>query len=152
MGPGAALLGQPVKAKKFLTTNARSETVSTTSAFKDAFARRRCLVPADGFYEWTGEKGRKTKWLITVADQRCFCFAGLWRSCRDRRRPIDSFTILHGLAGPDMAPIHDRQPVILPRDRWRDWLNLRAIQRRSTCRVRRARSSAEIAPAEGALL
>jgi putative SOS response-associated peptidase YedK len=114
----------PLKTKKFLTTNARSETVGTTSAFREPFARRRCLVPADGFFEWTGEKGRKTKWLITVADQRCFCFAGIWDHAETADGPIDSFTILTTAAGPDMQPIHDRQPVILPRDRWHDWLDL----------------------------
>src|SRR3569833_1972323 len=85
---------QPVKAKKFLATNARSETVATASAFKAAYARRRCLIPADGFFEWTGEKGAKTRWLITPADQPWFCFAGLWDRAMTADGPIDSCTIL----------------------------------------------------------
>lgn len=116
---------QPIKAKKFLATNARSETVATTSAFKGAFAKRRCLIPADGFYEWTGDKGTKVKWLITVADQPWFCFAGLWDHAETADGPVDSFTILTTAAGPDMEPIHNRQPVILPRGRWIDWLDLK---------------------------
>jgi putative SOS response-associated peptidase YedK len=117
---------QPVKAKTFLATNARSETVATTAAFKAAFARRRCLVPADGFFEWTGEKAAKTKWLVTVADQPWFCFAGLWDHAETADGPIDSFTLLTTAAGPDMAAYHSRQPVILPRDRRMDWLDLAA--------------------------
>jgi putative SOS response-associated peptidase YedK len=143
---------QPIKAKKFLATNARSETVQTTSAFKDAFARQRCLIPADAFFEWTGEKGRKTKWLITVADQRCFCFAGLWDHADTADGPVDSFTILTTGAWPDMAPIHDRQPVILPRDRWRDWLDLRGDPRPLYEPGPRGTLSAELAPPEGALI
>jgi putative SOS response-associated peptidase YedK len=115
---------QPIKAKRFLATNARSETITTTGAFKDAFARRRCLVPADGFFEWTGEKRAKTKWLITAADQPWFCFAGLWEHAETADGPVDSFTILTTAAGPDMAAYHARQPVILPLDRRMDWLDL----------------------------
>ena len=58
--------------------NARSETVATTAAFKDAFQRKRCLIPATAFYEWAGEKGSKTKWRITVKGEPVFAFAGLW--------------------------------------------------------------------------
>ena len=115
---------QPVKAKKFLATNARSETVATTSTFKGAFASRRCLVPADAFYEWTGEKGAKTMWEITVADQPWFCFAGLWDHADTADGPIDSCTLLTTAAGPEMARFHDRQPVILARDQRMAWLDL----------------------------
>ena len=120
---------QPVKAKKFLATNARCETVAVTSAFKDAFAGRRCLVPADGFFEWTGETGAKTMWLFTAADQPWFCFAGLWDHAQTADGPVDSFTLLTTAAGPDMAPYHDRQPVILARDAWLTWLDLAADPR-----------------------
>ena len=126
--------------------------VHSTSAFKEAFARRRCLVPADGFYEWTGEKGRKTKWLITVADQRCFCFAGLWDHAETADGPVDSFTILTTGAGPDMVPIHHRQPVILARDRWRDWLDLKADPTPLYQSGPSGTLRAEIAPPEGALI
>ena len=115
---------QPVKAKKFLATNARSETVATTAAFKGAYARRRCLVPADGFYEFTGDKSPKTKWLITRTGADGFCFAGLWDHAETADGPLDSFTILTTAAGPDMAAYHTRQPVILPPERYADWLNL----------------------------
>ena len=143
---------QPIKAKKFLATNARSETVHATSAFKEAFARRRCLVPADGFYEWTGEKGRKTKWLITTAAHRSFCFAGLWDHAETADGPIDSFTILTTAAGPDMEPIHNRQPVILPRERWRDWLDLEGDPTALYRPGPPGTLLAEVAPPEGALI
>jgi len=111
---------------KFLCTNARSETVTTTRTYKDAFARRRCLVPADGFYEWTGPKGSKTKWLFTSADQPWFCFPGVWERWDSPEGPLETFTIMTTAPGPDAAPYHDRQPVILERDQWAMWLNLTA--------------------------
>jgi putative SOS response-associated peptidase YedK len=117
---------QPIKAKKFLATNARSETVATQAAFKGAFSRRRCLVPADAFYEWTGEKGAKTMWEITVPSQPWFAFAGLWDLAVTADGPVESCTILTSAAGDEMAPYHSRQPVILPRDGWMRWLDLSA--------------------------
>lgn len=116
---------KPLKGK-FLATNARSETVATTAAFKAAFARRRCLVPADAFHEWTGGKGAKTMWEITAAAQPWFCFAGLWDRAETEDGPVESCTILTTAAGPDMAAIHHRQPVILERGQWRTWLDLTA--------------------------
>ena len=107
-------------------TNARSETVASTAAFRESFRRRRCLVPADGFYEWTGDKGAKTKHLITAADGAWFCMAGLWDRAETADGPIESFTILTTAAGEDMTAIHDRQPVILDREDWARWLDLKA--------------------------
>jgi putative SOS response-associated peptidase YedK len=113
---------QPIKAKRFLATNARSETVATMPAFR----RRRCLIPADAFYEWTGEKGAKTMWEVTATDQPWFCFAGLWDHADTADGPVDSCTLLTTAAGPDMAPYHNRQPVILPHDQRMTWLDLKA--------------------------
>jgi putative SOS response-associated peptidase YedK len=78
------------------------------------FPSGRCLVPADGFYEFTGDKAPKSKWLFTAADGDFFCIAGL---VRDQR-----FTLLTTEPGPDIAPYHNRQIVILPRDQWAAWL------------------------------
>ncbi len=78
------------------------------------FAKGRCLVLADGFYEFTGTKYPKSKWLFTCADDELFCFAGLIRD--------DRFTLLTTAPGPDVAPYHDRQPVVLPRSQWAAWL------------------------------
>lgn len=116
---------KPLKGK-FLATNARSETVASLPAFKGAFARRRCLVPADAFHEWSGEKGRKTMWEITATAQPWFCFAGLWDRAQAADGPVESCAILTSAAGPDMAAVHSRQPVILERSQWRAWLDLKA--------------------------
>jgi putative SOS response-associated peptidase YedK len=82
------------------------------------FPTGRCLVPANGFYEFTGDKAPKSKWLFTAAHddtgKDLFCIAGLVRD--------DRFTMLTTEPGPDIAPYHDRQVVILPRQDWATWL------------------------------
>jgi putative SOS response-associated peptidase YedK len=87
------------------------------------FASNRCLILADGFYEFTapqpGEK-RKTKWLFTLKDHEWFCIAGIWRSHPDVG---EAFTMLTLEPGEDMAPYHKRQIVPLPRDLWADWIH-----------------------------
>lgn len=79
------------------------------------FGTGRCLIPADGFYEFTGPKAPKSKWLFTAADSDLFCIAGLVRD--------DRFTMLTMPPGPDIAGFHDRQIVILPREDWAQWLD-----------------------------
>jgi putative SOS response-associated peptidase YedK len=78
------------------------------------FSNGRCLIPADGFYEFTGDKAPKSKWLFTSTESELFCIAGLVRE--------DRFTMLTTEPGPDVAPYHNRQIVILPRNRWAAWL------------------------------
>ncbi|MFI4975505.1 MAG: SOS response-associated peptidase [Caulobacterales bacterium] len=119
---------KPVKEWKPLTTNARSETVATTGAYRDAFKRHRCLVPATSFYEWTANpddpKGRKLMWKFTVPAQETFAFPGLWDRADTPDGPIESYTLLTTAAGPDMTAYHTRQPVILDRADWSEWLDL----------------------------
>jgi putative SOS response-associated peptidase YedK len=105
--------------------NARAETAATRPAFRDAMKRRRCLVPADGFYEWQKQEGgrRKQPHLIRMADDRPFGFAGLWDAWRRGDDPLETFTILTTSPNELVAPIHDRMPVIVaPQDfdRWLD--------------------------------
>lgn len=88
------------------------------------FTSHRCLILADGFYEFTaptdpGQK-RKTKWLFTLKDHPWFCIAGIWRSHPEIG---EAFTMLTMDPGDDIAPYHSRQIVPLPRDRWADWLD-----------------------------
>ena len=83
------------------------------------FSKGRCLVPASHFFEFTGSKYPKTKWRFTVKGEPWFCFAGLWTPEGDGR-----FTLLTTAPGPDVAPYHDRQPVVLPREDWAAWLDL----------------------------
>ncbi len=106
--------------------NARSEGAATTPAFRDPFRRRRCLVPADGFYEWRKEEGRKAPYWVHRADRRPFALAGLWDRWRPKDGggdPIHSFTILTVDPSPDLATIHDRMPVVLHREARERWLD-----------------------------
>jgi putative SOS response-associated peptidase YedK len=105
--------------------NARAETAAERPAFRDAMKRRRCLVPADGFYEWQATPGSKRKQphLIRMKDDRPFAFAGLWESWRRGDESLESFTILTTAPNELVAPIHDRMPVIVAPadfDRWLD--------------------------------
>ena len=88
------------------------------------FVSGRCLIVADGFYEFTApadpKKKRKDKWLFTMRDNPIFCVAGIWRETKDVGQ---AFTMLTMEPGPDIAPYHDRQIVIVERDAWADWLD-----------------------------
>ncbi len=104
--------------------NARAETVATNKIFRGAFERRRCLVPADGFYEWQKEGGKTQPYAIVPQEGGIFAFAGLWERWRN---PADgsilrSFTIVTGLPNPLCRPIHERMPVVLPKPAWPLWL------------------------------
>ena len=110
--------------------NARSETVAEKPAFRAAFKRRRCLVPADGFFEWkkendqVGGKPNKTPYWIHRADKAPFLMAGLWERWEPPEGdPMFTFTILTTEATPDLAPIHHRMPVILPLPTGEMWLD-----------------------------
>ena len=103
--------------------NARAEGVDSKPAFRDAVKRRRCIVPATGFFEWQGEAGRKQPFAITAQDQPLFAFAGLWERWKpDAGEPVETFTIVTTDANPAVAKIHDRMPVILPMDAIDPWL------------------------------
>lgn len=105
--------------------NARSETVDTTPAFRDSFARKRCLIPADGFYEWEPpSEGRKPHWVYR-GDGHPMTFAGLWASRFDPESEdwIRTCTILTAAAVGPIRAIHDRMPVSLPPERWDAWLD-----------------------------
>ena len=103
--------------------NARSESADTSGAFKDAFASTRCLIPADGFYEWTKSPadGGKDPWHIFLPGHQAFSFAGLW--AYNRKLDITSCTIITAAAGEPMRQIHDRQPVILDPAAYDAWLD-----------------------------
>lgn len=104
--------------------NARSETAAEKPAFRDAFRARRCLLPADGFYEWVRVNGGKQPWFVHRADDRPFAFAGLWDRWEgpDGRR-LESATILTCEPDEVVAELHDRMPVVLPPDRWDGWMD-----------------------------
>jgi putative SOS response-associated peptidase YedK len=104
--------------------NARVETAASRPAFQRSFRRRRCLVPADGFYEWRRAGRRSQPFHVRRASGEPFAFAGLWdRSRASDGAEVESFAILTMAAGPAVAPIHDRMPVIVARadhDLWLD--------------------------------
>jgi putative SOS response-associated peptidase YedK len=106
--------------------NARAETLATSGLFRDAFRRRRCLVPADGFYEWqrTADGKRRPLRIVDPADAP-LALAGLWTGRRDDETGewIRSFTIVTTRPNGFMASIHDRMPVVVPPDAWATWLD-----------------------------
>ncbi|WCJ60587.1 SOS response-associated peptidase [Fontisphaera persica] len=117
--------------------NARAETLRQKPSFREAFARRRCLVLADGFYEWETTPAGKRPWRFVLRDEAPFCFAGLWAVWQPRPAaqtelfstdtppagPLETFTIITTTANDLVRPIHDRMPVILTGEALRLWLN-----------------------------
>jgi putative SOS response-associated peptidase YedK len=105
--------------------NARAETVATTPWFRDAFRKRRCLIPADGFYEWTGPKGKKQPYHFQLKGGQVFAFAGLW----DRWDELDTSALVTTDANGVVKPVHHRMPVILGPDSFDVWLDMQADPR-----------------------
>jgi putative SOS response-associated peptidase YedK len=103
--------------------NARAESVAASPAFRTAFLRRRCIVPADGFYEWRREGSRKQPFLIHAADDRPLAFAGLWSPWRDPASGewLLSAAVVTTRANAVVGSLHDRMPVILAPDEWPIW-------------------------------
>jgi putative SOS response-associated peptidase YedK len=114
-----------------LLINARAETVAEAAAFRDAFRMHRCLIVADGFYEWRPEEtGKKPLW-ITRPSREPFAFAGLWaEASRGDGSVVHSCTIVTCEPGEVVAPIHDRMPVILEQGGESEWLDPAATDER----------------------
>ena len=102
--------------------NARAETVDSKPAFRSAFKSRRCLVPADGWFEWVREGGGKSPRFLSLADGSIASFAALWERWDGPEGPVESFTIITTQAAPELAHVHARQPAIVDRMRFDDWL------------------------------
>jgi putative SOS response-associated peptidase YedK len=110
---------------KLKSINARADTLASSGMFRQAFEKRRCLIPADGFYEWKGAKPPKQPYFIHRRDDAVFAFAGLWEKWKPEpdAEPIETFTIITTTPNALMETIHNRMPVILdPKDydRWVD--------------------------------
>ena len=114
--------------------NARAETVANKPAFRAAFRARRCLVPADGYFEWQTEGGRRQPYRVTRADGAPMAFAGLWerwKALQDSRGKnpvsagelIETFTIVTTAAGPSVGNLHDRMPAVIEPDDFETWLS-----------------------------
>lgn len=104
--------------------NARAETVAQKPSFKNAFAQRRCLIPADGFYEWKKEGNKKIPYYFFLKSGSPFVFAGLYEQwiAPDKKR-VETCTIITTQANAVVEPIHDRMPVIVPKDQQGLWLS-----------------------------
>lgn len=107
----------------YSTINARAETVAEKPTYRQAFRRRRCLIPADGFYEWRKVGGRKQPYCIGLVDGAPFAFAGLWERWEREEQIVESCTILATQANQRIAQIHDRMPVILDPADYDAWLD-----------------------------
>lgn len=108
--------GQPLKPKP--VTNARDDKL-TTAFWRDSFAKRRCLIPVTQWAEAEGEKGRMTRTWYKVAGEELFAVAGLWRPTAEWGH---AYAMVMADACSQMVEVHDRMPVILPREQWADWL------------------------------
>jgi putative SOS response-associated peptidase YedK len=107
--------------------NARAETLAEKPAFRGSFKARRCLVPADGFYEWRSEGGKKAPYRIVRPDGGPFAFAGLWERWKNPEgAPIDSMTIVTTEANRTLRMLHERMPVILDPGNFALWLERKA--------------------------
>jgi putative SOS response-associated peptidase YedK len=103
--------------------NARSETVTEKPSFREAFKKRRCIIPADGFYEWQRAGGRKQPYFFQMRDERPFGFAGLWEKWRaEDGQTLETCTILTTEVNEVLRPMHDRMPVILHPEDYELWL------------------------------
>ena len=102
--------------------NARAETVSKKPAFRDPFRQRRCLVPADSFFEWQTQGRRKIPWRFERPDGEGFCMAGLWDQWNSPDGPLETFTILTTSPNQLVGSVHDRMPVLLSPDQSEYWL------------------------------
>lgn len=112
----------------FSTFNARAETIAASASFRVPFKKRRCLVPADGFYEWQTLEGEKKPvkkpFAITLTNGEPMAFAGVWDAWKDvDGKWLQSFSIITTEANEIMATIHTRMPVIIHRRDWQEWLD-----------------------------
>lgn len=107
--------------------NARAETVAESAAFRTSFRKRRCIVPADGFYEWqrVGDKRKQPWFLGPHDDDALLAMAGLWAVWKDPQTGmwVPSATVITTEANQEVGRLHDRMPVLLPRDAWATWLD-----------------------------
>jgi putative SOS response-associated peptidase YedK len=110
----------------YSTINARAETVAISPVFREPMKRRRCLVPATGFYEWQAlDKKSKQPWTIELVDGNLFAFAGLWDRWKDKAKgqPLETYTIITTDPNELLEPIHNRMPVILSPQNYSRWLD-----------------------------
>ena len=127
-----------------LLINARGESVNDKPAFRNAMRRRRCLFPADGFYEWKVEDGRRRPYSVRPKDGEPIAFAGLWETWMGPNgEEMETAAIVTTAANRELAALHDRMPVVVPPDAFDLWLDCRAVDAMT--------ATALIAPAQAGL-
>lgn len=106
--------------------NARAETVASKPSFRTAFKKRRCLIIADGFYEWKNVQGKKEPYFLTLPDEKPFAFAGLWEEWNAKGKADKSYrscTIITKPASDSVLPVHHRMPAIISPEKYTAWLD-----------------------------
>ena len=114
---------------KYSTINARIESVADKPTYRTPFKRRRCLIPADGFYEWQQVAGKKVPHHICMKDGKVFAFAGLWDHWEGEGKTLDSCTIIVMPSNEVMRPIHERMPAIIAPAHYDLWLDSRVTDK-----------------------
>jgi putative SOS response-associated peptidase YedK len=109
---------------QFSTINAKAETLNTSRIWKPLLQKKRCLVPADGFYEWESILGKKMPWRFTLKNEEPFCFAGLWDMWEhpSQAPELRTYTIITTTANKIVERVHNRMPVILHESDYETWL------------------------------
>ena len=126
------LTGRRTRKIAYSTINAKAETVATAAAFREAFKRRRCLVPADAFYEWQKlDPKHKQPFAIALASHEPYGFAGVWERWKDpqTREWLETFSIITTDPNALVAPLHNRMPVIIERKDYARWLDCSDLAR-----------------------
>lgn len=107
---------------EFSTINAKAETLNSKPMWKRLLKDKRCLIPADGFYEWEKAGDKKLPWRFVLKDREPFMFAGLWDRWSDPSQELETFTIITTSANSLAAKVHNRMPVILHKEDYQKWL------------------------------
>ena len=128
-------------------TNARGETVDRLPSFRESFRDRRCIIPADGFYEWLTVGKRKVPHRFTLVDNTLMGLAGIWDVWQGDGAKLLTCCLITTSANETVAPIHDRMPVILPPDLWQSWLDPDTPVGSLTAMLRPYSGSMVVAPA-----
>jgi putative SOS response-associated peptidase YedK len=111
------------KDKKIAQINARADTVATKPMFRSSFKKRRCIIPADGYFEWKTVGGQKYPYLHRMRDGSPLIFAGLWERWEGEDEPLESFALITTDANATASQVHNRMPVVLRMDSWEPWLD-----------------------------
>lgn len=133
----------PPRPKARPVVNLRSE----DRAFENRDRTGRCLIPMTGFYEFTGDKYPKTRWIFRAPTEPVLCLAGVWRAGEDGR--AEAFALLTTEPGPDIAPYHDRGVVVTPPERWAEWLTAEAFPEDLVCAAPEGSLAVSAAPRPG---